>query len=340
MAFAPVARPTACCAGRPVSDPRPATPSLAVVVPCHRVAKHVLGVLREIGPEVDRIYVVDDACPEGSGRLVASSCHDPRVRVLSHEAQRGVGGAVLTGYRAALADRADILVKLDGDGQMDPALIGRLVRPILQGEADYAKGNRFYRLDGLRAMPRARLVGNVLLSFLTKFSTGYWDLFDPTNGFTALHARVAAELPLDKLSEDWFFESDLLFRLSTIRAVVTEIPMEARYADEVSNLRIAQVVAPFLWRHLRNFGKRLFYGYYLRGFSLASVELALGLLLLLVGTTLGAYHWVDAVRDQRLATSGTVMLAALPVIVGVQLLLAFVSHDLQHQPREPLHPRL
>ena len=315
-------------------------PGVAVVIPCHRVAKQVLGVIREIGPEVDRIYVVDDACPEGSGSHVEGACDDPRVRVIRHERCRGVGGATMTGYRAALAEGAGILVKLDGDGQMDPALIPRLLRPLRAGEADYAKGNRFYRLDDLRAMPRARLLGNALLSFLTKFSTGYWDLFDPTNGFTALHGRVAAELPLERVSEDWFFESDLLFRLATVRAVVAEIPMEARYGDEESNLRIGRVVAPFLWRHLRNFGKRLFYGYFLRGFNVASVELVLGLLLLAFGVGVGSYHWVNAIREDRLATSGTVMLAALPVIVGVQLLLAFLSYDMQHQPREPLHRRL
>jgi glycosyltransferase involved in cell wall biosynthesis len=313
---------------------------VAVVIPCFRVKRWILEVVRGIGPEVSRIYVVDDRCPEGSGALVESECADPRVRVIHHPVQQGVGGATLSGYRAALADGADVVVKLDGDGQMDPAQLPRLVAPIAAGEADYAKGNRFYRLEGLAAMPRARLIGNAALSFLTKFSTGYWEVFDPTNGYTAIHARVLSELPLDRLARGWFFESDLLFRLSTLRAVVVEVPMPARYEGEASNLHAARVVGPFLARHLANFAKRIFYTYYLRGFSLASVELLLGLALVAFGTAIGSYHWIVGPLRSAVATSGTVMLAALPVIVGVQLVLAFLSYDMQSQPRQPIHPRL
>ena len=313
---------------------------VAVVIPCFRVAKQILDVIADIGPEVSRIYVVDDLCPEGTGQVVQSECRDSRVRVILHEAQQGVGGATLTGYQRAVEDGATVIVKIDGDGQMDPSMIPRVIRPITEGEADYAKGNRFYRLSDLRGMPGARLIGNALLSFLTKFSTGYWDLFDPTNGFTAIHGRVARELPLAKLSRGYFFESDLLFRLNTIRAVVAEIPMQARYGAEESGLRITHVAPVFLVRHAVNFAKRIFYTYYLRSFSLASVELALGLALLFFGTAVGSYHWIRGPQLGTIATSGTVMMAALPVIVGVQLLLAFVAQDMQHQPRKPLHPHL
>lgn len=189
-------------------------------------------------------------------------------------------------------------------------------------------------------MPRGRLIGNALLSFLTKFSTGYWDVFDPTNGFTAIHGDVARELPLGKLSQGYFFESDVLFRLNTLRAVVAEVPMEARYGDEESNLRAGRVVAPFLVRHLRNLGKRIFYSYYLRGFSVASLELVFGLALVALGVAVGSYWWIVGPLRGTIATSGTVMFAALPVIIGVQLLLAFLSYDMQSQPREPLHTRL
>nr|NIR58837.1 glycosyltransferase family 2 protein [Gammaproteobacteria bacterium] len=267
-------------------------PIVAVVVPCFRVSKQILDVLGAIGPEVARIYVVDDCCPDGSGDLVEAECRDARVKVLRNDRQRGVGGAVLTGYRQALRDGADVLVKIDGDGQMDPGLVPRLIAPILDASADYTKGNRFYRPDDLQAMPRVRLFGNAILSFLTKFSTGYWEVFDPTNGFTALHGAVARELPLDKLSEGYFFESDLLFRLNTVRAVVAEIPMAARYEDEESSLRIPRTTGLFLLGHASNLAKRIVYNYYLRSFSLASIELVLGLLLLAFGVTVGAYHWI------------------------------------------------
>jgi dolichol-phosphate mannosyltransferase len=313
---------------------------IAVVIPCFRVKRHVLEVLAAIPPEVGRVYVVDDACPEGSGDLVEGSCRDPRVRVLRHERNEGVGGATLTGYRAALADGARVIVRLDGDGQMDPAAIPRLVRPVLDGEADYAKGNRFFQLEGLRAMPRLRLLGNSLLSFASKLSSGYWNVFDPTNGFTAIHAEVLRRLPLDKLARGWFFESDLLFRLGILRAVVCDVPIPASYGDEESSLVIRRVVGPFAWRHLVNTGKRIFYGYYLRNFNIASLEIALGVPLLLFGAWIGVTRWVEGSLHDVPATSGTVMLAALPIIVGMQLVLAFFGYDMENVPRDVLHRRL
>ncbi len=313
---------------------------LAAVIPCFRVKRHILGVLAAIPAAVDRIYVVDDGCPEGSGAAVESGCTDPRIRVLRHERNQGVGGATLTGYRAALEDGATVIVRLDGDGQMDPALIPRLVRPILDGEADYAKGNRFFDLEGLRAMPPLRLFGNSMLSFASKLSSGYWNVFDPTNGFTAIHAAVLRRLPLDKLSHGWFFESDLLFRLGTIRAVVCDVPMPARYGDEQSSLVIRRVVLSFAGKHLGNTAKRIFYGYYLRSFNIASIEIVLGVVLLGLGTWIGVTRWIAGSLHDTPATSGTVMLAALPVLIGMQLVLAFLSYDLQNVPRDVLHRRL
>ncbi|HZV64622.1 MAG TPA: glycosyltransferase family 2 protein, partial [Telluria sp.] len=190
--------------------------SIAVVIPSYRVTRQVLDVIAGIGPEVSRIYVVDDQCPDSSGTLVRGACADPRVTVLQHAKNLGVGAAVMTGYRAAIADGATIIVKLDGDGQMDARLIPNFVAPILAGEADYTKGNRFYDLEQIHAMPPMRLFGNALLSLLTKLSSGYWDLFDPTNGYTAIHADAARHLPFDKISQRYFFETDMLFRLNTL----------------------------------------------------------------------------------------------------------------------------
>lgn len=313
---------------------------LAAVIPCYRVKRHILAVIAAIPAEVGRIYVVDDGCPEGSGDAVERGSTDPRVKVLRHARNRGVGAATITGYRAALDDGATVIVRLDGDGQMDPAMIPRLARPVLQGEADYAKGNRFFDLAGLRAMPPLRLAGNSILSFASKLSSGYWNVFDPTNGFTAIHAVVLRQLPLDKLSAGWFFESDLLFRLGTIRAVVCDVPIPARYGDEESSLVIRRVVGEFAWKHLVNTGKRIFYGYYLRNFNIASIEIALGLPLVAFGAWIGVTRWFAGYQRNTPATSGTVMLAALPVLVGIQLVLAFLSYDLQNVPRDVLHRRL
>ncbi len=317
-------------------DPSPSA-RVAVVIPCFRVKSHVLGVLAAIGPEVWRIYVVDDACPEDSGDHVEAHCRDPRVVVLRHAANQGVGGAVLTGYGRAIDDGAEVIVKIDGDGQMDPALLPAFVAPILRGEADYAKGNRFYDLGQIGRMPALRIFGNAVLSFMAKFSTGYWDLFDPTNGYTAIHAEAARLLPHDRISKRYFFETDLLFRLNTFRAVVVDVPMDARYGDEVSNLRISRILGEFLFKHARNFAKRIFYNYFLRDLSLASLELVVGLGMIVFGIGYGLFHWQQSLASGITTPAGTVMLAALPALVGLQLLLAFVGYDIASVPRRPLH---
>lgn len=310
---------------------------IAVVIPCFKVTQHILGVIANIGDEVWRIYVIDDACPDSSGHFVETHCKDRRVRVVYHEFNRGVGAAMITGYRAAIADGADVIVKIDGDGQMDPSLIPHFIGPIVAGEADYAKGNRFFDLEEIGAMPRVRLFGNAMLSFLTKLSSGYWDLFDPTNGYTAIHADVARHLPFRKISCRYFFETDMLFRLNILRAVVVDIPMDARYGNEVSNLSIAKLMGEFLLKHLRNFIKRIFYNYYLRDLSLASIELPLGLGLLLGGTVFGLYHWFESAREGAATPAGTVMLAALPILMGTQFVLAFIGYDIASVPRRPRH---
>lgn len=313
---------------------------IAVVIPCYKVKRHVLDVIAGIGNEVWRIYVVDDACPDGSGKHVEAHCLDQRVRLIYHESNQGVGGAVMTGYRAAIADGAVVIVKVDGDGQMDTSLIPSFVEPILAGEADYTKGNRFFDLEEIRVMPKSRLFGNAVLSLMTKLSSGYWDLFDPTNGYTAIHAEVARHLPFGKISQRYFFETDILFRLNTLRAVVVDVPMNAKYGNEISNLRISKIAGEFLVKHVRNFIKRIFYNYYLRDLSLASIELPLGLLLLVAGAVFGGYHWFESAREGVVTPAGTVMLAALPILMGLQLVLAFLGYDIAAVPRRPRHRML
>ena len=313
---------------------------VAVVIPCYRVRDHILPVLAGLGDDCEAIYVIDDGCPDGSGRHVEAHCTDPRVRVIVHDRNRGVGAAVLTGYRAAMADGATVLVKIDGDGQMDPADLQKFVAPIVHEDADYTKGNRFYDLSRIHRMPLARILGNAALSFITKFSSGYWDIFDPTNGYTAIHAAVAARLPCDRLASRYFFESDMLHQLGVLGAVVRDVPIDARYGPERSGLRLTSAIARFSVRHAINTGRRLFYNYFLRDFSAASVELVLGLLLLGFGVVFGATQWVEWRARGVGAYAGTVMLAALPVIVGMQLLLAFLAFDVSRVPRRPLHPQL
>lgn len=314
--------------------PRPKL-SVAVVVPAYKVRAHIEDVIRTIPDYVSFIYVVDDACPDRSGELAAQS-PDPRVRVVYNERNMGVGGAVMAGYRQALEDGHDILVKVDGDGQMDPGMMIEVVRPIAEGEADYAKGSRFYDLTYIGNMPAVRIFGNAVLSLLSKASTGYWDILDPTNGYTAIHADAARRLDFSKISSRYFFETDILFRMSLLRAVVVDVPMDARYGDEVSNLKISKIVGEFVYKHLRNAAKRVFYNYFLRDFTIASVELVVGTLLLASGAVFGLFTWGQSIAHGVETPAGTVMVAALPVMLGLQLLLAFVAYDIARVPRRSI----
>jgi dolichol-phosphate mannosyltransferase len=312
---------------------------IAVVVPSYRVTDHIQEVLSKIGPEVEQIFVVDDACPDNSGDFVEKNVKDKRVTVLRHKANQGVGGAVISGYRAALDAKADIVVKVDGDGQMDPGLVPRLVEPILRGEADYVKGNRFDSLEDLLEMPRIRIFGNAVLSFWSKLSTGYWSITDPTNGFTAIHSKALKAVNLDKLRKSYFFESDLLFRLSVVNAVVADMPMKAVYGEERSHLRIRKVLFEFPYRHTVNLMKRVFYKYYLREWSIASFELPIGLSFTVFGIWFGLASVAAANSLGQAATAGQVTLSAVGIILGVQLLLSFLAYDIQAEPRIPKQRR-
>jgi dolichol-phosphate mannosyltransferase len=313
---------------------------IAVVIPCYRVANQILAVIENIGPEIDSIFVVDDACPERAGRLVDEQCHDERVKIIYHEENRGVGGAMVSGYEAALKAGAEIVVKLDGDGQMNPGLIPAFVAPIKSGDADYVKGNRFFNLEAVQSMPRVRLAGNAALSFLAKLSTGYWKRFDPTNGYTAIHSTALKHLPLKKIDHRYFFESDMLFRLNTIGAMVVDVPMDAVYGEEQSSLCVLKSIPEFLYKHIRNLFKRIFYNYFLRDFNIASLELLFGVAFISFGGFFGFYQWSGSIETGLPVTSGTVMLAALPLLLGNQLILSFLNYDIASIPRISLQKRI
>ena len=314
---------------------------VAIVIPCYKVRQHIEDVIAEIPDWVAGIYVVDDSCPEKSGALVSSTFGtESRLSVLYHDKNQGVGAAVVTGMRAAIKDGGTIIVKMDGDGQMDPALLPLFVQPILDNEADYTKGNRFFWIEGLKSMPFLRLFGNATLSFLSKFSTGYWNVFDPTNGYVAIDAGVAKELLKNEVSRRYFFESDILYRLNLLQAVVKDIPMYARYGDEKSSLKITHIVLPFLAKHCANFLKRIFYNYFLRGFTIATIELLLGTVLLFMGLFFGVQAWHASLISAEPSSAGTVMLAALPIITGIQLLLAFLNYDVSNVPKVPIRMAL
>ena len=314
------------------------TLKIAVVIPCYKVSQSLKSLLKDIGSEVTSIYCVDDNCPEESWKVAESIANkDSRIRIIRKRRNGGVGAAVISGYKAALKDNAEIIVKIDGDGQMAPQLIPNFIKPIYEGRADFIKGNRFYDLKSVSGMPFVRIFGNSILSFINKFSSGYWNLFDPNNGFIAIHAKVLRLVPMEKLNKRFFFEADMLFRLSTIRAVVKDIPMDSVYGDEKSNLSTLNIFLTFPYLYCNRIGKRIFYNYFLRNFNIASLYLIFGLFLFFFGVWFGIDSWIELTKTNEIASAGTVMLAAMPIIIGNTYLVGFLAYDMQDIPTEPIH---
>ncbi len=314
---------------------------ICAVIPCFKVTDHITKVVRDMPSWIDSICVIDDACPDASGDMLRSQVtDDPRLHIITHEVNQGVGGAVLTGYHFALTNGFDIAVKVDGDGQMSPDLIAPLIQPIVQGRADYAKGNRFFSVGMLGEMPYVRLIGNALLSIVSKATSGYWSIMDPTNGFTAIQTKVLRLLPTSIIEKRYFFESDMLYHLGIVRAVVIDVPMFAKYGSEQSNLRIGSVVMDFPRRYLIRFCKRFFYNYILRDFNVGSVTTLLGGALFSFGLVFGLVHWLRGLALNVASAPGTVMLAAVPFMLGIQLLISAVLFDMANQPKQTLHPTI
>jgi dolichol-phosphate mannosyltransferase len=306
---------------------------IAVVVPAYRVREHLKDVLTGIPQNIDHIIVVDDDCPELSGKE-AEKVNDARILVLYNKINLGVGGSVIVGYKKALEFDCDIIIKIDGDGQMDPSYIPALIPPLLSDEADYTKGNRFMDFKALKKMPGLRLLGNSVLSFLLKIASGYWNIIDPTNGYTAIHRRVLEKLNLDRISKRYFFESDMLINLNIMKAVVHDVAIPARYGNEKSSLNIARILFQFPPKLLKGLVKRIFFKYFVYDFNMASVYIILGIPMFLFGVVYGIIEWIDSMVSGQAKTAGTIMLIALPIIVSFQMLLQAVDIDIHSIPRK------
>jgi len=305
-------------------------------VPCYRVSAQIVDVVRSIPSWIGYIFAVDDACPEKSGDYLARNCTDPRLKILYHAKNQGVGGATITGYQAALAANCDIVVKMDGDDQMDPAFLPRLIQPILIGRADFTKGNRFYDLLALRQMPPIRRIGNLGLTLLTKAASGYWNVADPTNGYTAVHASALRMLNFDQIARRYFFETSMLIQLNIVRAVAHDVPIPARYGSETSSLNIWRAFLGFPPRLIAGFFRRLLWRYFIYDLSAVTVLLLTGSLSTGFGVVFGSYRWLLGLAQQQAQSAGTVALALLPTLLGFQMLLQAILLDVMDRPVYPL----
>jgi glycosyltransferase involved in cell wall biosynthesis len=303
-----------------------------VVVPAYNEAKFIAQVIRTLPALVDAVIVVDDCSADGTAE-VARAVGDPRVRVLRTPHNLGVGGATALGYREALAAGADVVVKVDGDAQMPPDHIPPLLDAILEGGADYAKGNRLLRAEDLQPMPPSRVVGNVIMTFLTKLASGYWHIFDPQNGFTAVRASALRALPLARIHQGFFFENDMLVQLNIQNRRVIDVPMPARYGAERSHLSLPRVILTFPGLLLVRFTHRIVQKYIVTDFSPIALFLLCGVPSFAWGVLFGSYLWIRSSLTNEPTPTGSLMLALVTIVLGFQLILQAIVLDIESTPR-------
>ncbi|MCC5953287.1 MAG: glycosyltransferase family 2 protein [Acidimicrobiia bacterium] len=303
--------------------------TVAAVVPAHNEQELIAGVVERMPDIVDIIVVVDDgSTDETYERAVATG--DPRLEVIRQENQ-GVGGAILTAHRAALDAGSDINVVFAGDGQMDPAYLPALLDPIVHEGYGFTKANRFYSSTSFKGMPANRVFGNVVLSFLTKVASGYWNLFDPQNGYTATSRQALERLDFDSIRRGYEFENDFLINLNILGVRARDVPVPAVYGEEVSGIRLSKVVPALVRLLMFGFWRRIILKYVIGTFSPVALLLFSGIFLTAIGSAVGL--WVVAVAlGGTTPTTGTVLLAVVPFLMGFQLLLTSLQLDIAETP--------
>jgi len=307
---------------------------IAVVIPAYKATAHLEQVIKGLPEIVDHIIVVDDKCPQNSGKIALNlQREDQRIIVIFHNENQGVGGAVVTGYKKALELDCDVVVKMDSDDQMDASYLPDLIKPLVEKQADYAKGNRFVDFKALRSMPGLRLFGNSILSFLVKACSGYWNMMDPTNGYTAISKCALQKINLDKVSKRFFFETDMLIRLNIQNTIVKDVPIPARYGNEKSTLSIRSTLFRFPFLLIKGLTKRFILKYLIYDFNMASVYIITGTPMLLWGIFYGLYKWVENTINHVATPTGTIMLSVLPLILGTQFVIAAINIDINSTPK-------
>lgn len=300
---------------------------VAVVVPAHNEERLIGRTVGTMPDFVDHVIVVDDASTDETGKH-AKSAGDDRLQVIRLIENQGVGGAIAAGHQQALTLGADVSVVMAGDGQMDPNFLPSLLDPIAKGPYQFAKANRFFAPGSFKGMPSHRVFGNVGLSFLTKAASGYWNLFDPQNGYTAIHRGALERLQLNRLAPRYEFENDLLIQLNILRVPAVDVPIPAVYGDEVSGIRLAPTSARILRHLVRGFWCRIWWKYVVQSFSPVALMLFGGLALVTVGLAIGGWIIANTLGSPT-ASAGTVVLCVAPLLSGFHMLLFAMLLDIQ-----------
>jgi glycosyltransferase involved in cell wall biosynthesis len=302
--------------------------TVAVVVPAFDEV-HLIGTTIAGIPElVDRVIVVDDASRDGTA-AAAEASDDPRVEVITHEKNQGVGAAILTGYRRALERGIDVTCVMAGDNQMDPADLEAIAGPVARGEVDYAKANRLFTGRAWELIPRNRYLGNAVLSLLTKIASGYWHVADSQAGYTAVGIRTLELLDLDRIYPRYGFPNDMLVHLNVINARVRDIPSRPVYGvGEKSGIRISRVIPSISWLLTKAFFWRMREKYVIRDFHPLVFFYFFGLFFSLLGLALGVTVTILRIGGNEL-TVATVVLIALLLIAGLLFTLFAMLFDME-----------
>jgi len=309
--------------------------TISVVIPCYNVAKHIEDVVKKLPESISYIITVNDCSSDDSERIITRLQEEnKKIIYIKHEQNQGVGGAMLTGYKKSLDLKSDITIKMDGDDQMDPSYIPFLIKPLIENKADFAKGNRFRDLKALKNMPMLRRIGNLGLSFLIKAASGYWNIFDPVNGFTAIKKETLNNINFSKIHKRYFFETSMLIELYHADAVVQDVAMKARYGNEVSGLSKRKVLFEFPPKLFYAFCRRILLKYFLYEFNIASVYMLFGFPLFIVGVVYGLINFFKYASTHTAAPTGTVVIPTLLIILGFQLLLSAANYDIANYPKK------
>jgi glycosyltransferase involved in cell wall biosynthesis len=304
--------------------------TVAVVVPARDEERLLPETLAGIPDFVDRVYVVDDASRDATAeraREVATG--DPRVELIRHERNGGVGAAIVSGYKRALEERIDVTCVMAADNQMDPADLAKIVEPVARGDVDYAKANRLFTGQAWQLIPHTRYLGNAVLSLLTKIASGYWHVADSQSGYTAIGLDVLGQLDLDRVYPRYGFPNDLLVHLNVWNARVRDVPSRPVYGvGEKSGIRLRSVVPRISWLLLKGFFWRLKEKYVIRDFHPLVFFYVIGLVMLVIGVGLGIAEIVLRALGNEI-TAATIVLVALLLIFGVQFTLFAMWFDME-----------
>ena len=308
--------------------------SICIVVPVYNVGNKIVDFISSIPDYVDKIIVIDDKCPLKSGLILKKNIpENKKLNILFNENNLGVGGTVKRGYNEALKSNEDIIIKIDGDGQMDPDQIPILTKSIINGY-DYSKGNRFLNNTYIKNYPLERFYGNKFLSLFSKLSTGYWDIFDPINGFTAIKREKLNNINLDDIDNGYFFETDMLFNLYLLKSKIKDVPVKIKYfKNHRQNLSVFRESFNFFFKNLYRLLKRIKISYLSNNFGLPGLLFSIGSISLMFTLFYGGFNWLYySFIKETFAPNGVITFSAISLIVGLFSMFMFMIIDNNNNP--------